>query len=882
MPTESDAPPLDAAPARLPVLVAVATFGLSGVAGLGYQIAWTRLFAVGLGHEMPGLLAVVTAFFFGLALGAILLDRVIARSERPGAWYAGLELLIGVWAVAVVLLAPALNEFAASAIGAEPPPARQWAIAFGLPLVVLLPATAAMGATLPAMERLTARLTGRTTTVAGLYAANTAGAMAGILATAFIIIPVLGLRTTVFLLAAVNVGCAVAAWLVAARAAEGRPDPSAAEDVADDAGDTPETGRGGLRLATTAAFTGFLGIGFEVAGVRVIAQVLENTVYTYASTVAVFLGGTAIGAAAWQRFGPKGSFAAAATWLLQSIALGVGFGMLIMPAARDIARGVGDTASGLLGPAAGGLAGEIFVAILVFGPATIAMGAMFSHLVQSGRGRRGGIGTLAGLNTLGACAAPPIIGVVAIPAIGSGWTLTILAAGYFLLLPPGSFTRLRLAPGIATVALLILIPQDMRLVQPVTGGQHVAQYYREGVMATVSVTAFADGGRTLKVNDEFSMGGTTRSFMDRRQAHIPLMLHPNPERALFLGVGAGLTAGAATTHGDLEVTAVELVPEVVDVLEAFEPMNRAGELDRVVVADARRFVRSSDESWDVIIADLFHPARDGAGGLYTREHFEAIRRRLAPGGLVCQWLPMHQLSGPTAGTVIRTFRSVFPNASGWIAHYNPRSLVLGLVATIGPDGPEGEDPPPVDVDEAGTRLPGRAAARDRGGLLLQDLTETALTVPLNLTGTWVLSPEGLERLAGDGPINLDDRPVVTFTAPWYTYATVESALVRTDEILAAAGTPVGVDGTIDESALESASPAVRHRAARDAFLRFGQADTRGDVAAADRALIDAARISRDFTVAITIARNRWRQRMQTDPEGATALIRELEMALLRR
>ena len=121
----------------------------SGVAGLGYQIAWTRMFSAGLGHEVPGMLAVVSAFFAGLALGAFTLDRAVGRARRPGLWYVGLELAIGLWALATVALIPFANELAYTLIGAESDPVRHWLVAFLIPAITLLPATTAMGATLP-------------------------------------------------------------------------------------------------------------------------------------------------------------------------------------------------------------------------------------------------------------------------------------------------------------------------------------------------------------------------------------------------------------------------------------------------------------------------------------------------------------------------------------------------------------------------------------------------------------------------------------------------------------------------------------------------------------------------------------------------------------
>jgi spermidine synthase len=163
---------------RRPLFAAI-LFLLTGLAGLGHQIVWMRAFAIGLGHELPSVLAVITAFFGGLALGAWLLDGRIGRSPRPGLWYAGLELVIAGWAIVVILLVPALNDLAAQWTGAEPTPWRHGLVAFALPLIGLLPATFAMGASFPAMERLVARRARQPAVVGGLYAWNTIGAMLG-------------------------------------------------------------------------------------------------------------------------------------------------------------------------------------------------------------------------------------------------------------------------------------------------------------------------------------------------------------------------------------------------------------------------------------------------------------------------------------------------------------------------------------------------------------------------------------------------------------------------------------------------------------------------------------------------------------------------------
>src|SRR5207247_1000308 len=118
---------------------------------------------------------------------------------------------------------------------------------------------------------------------------------------------------------------------------------------------------------------------------------------------------------------------------------------------------------------------------------------------------------------------------------------------------------------------------------------------------------------------------------------------------------------------------VELVPEILEMLPYFEPHNNAPARHPQLTlhaADARRFVRVSKAQYDVIVADLFHPARDGAGALYTLEHFSAIRDRLAPGGLFCQWLPLYQLDDFTLRVIVRTFLEVFPLSRAYLLRPN--------------------------------------------------------------------------------------------------------------------------------------------------------------------------------------------------------------------
>lgn len=359
-------------------------------------------------------------------------------------------------------------------------------------------------------------------------------------------------------------------------------------------------------------------------------------------------------------------------------------------------------------------------------------------------------------------------------------------------------------------------------------------------MASVAVIEDARGDRVLRVDNRFQMGGTAAAAAEYRHAHIPLLLHPAPRRALFLGLGTGISFGAAALHPGLAGDGVELLPEVVRVLPEFEPYNhspggRPGL--SVYVADARRFVRAAATDYDVVVADLFHPARDGAGSLYTLEHFRAVRMRLAEGGLFCQWLPLHQLDENMLRIIVRTFLEVFPEGQAWLLRFNVDAPVLGLVGSPAPRryGP----------DWVERRLPDPALAGE--------LKKLALADSVRFFGNFLAGPERLRGFAGDAALNTDDRPRVNFGAPQFVYRGAAETYGRLLALLRL-GTPSpkellgdGADGAADAGAAAFARRLEGYWKARDVYLAGLVDEAEGREARAVDRFLESARLSDDFT-----------------------------------
>jgi spermidine synthase len=828
----------------------VAVF-LAGVPTLALQLVWARRLTAGLGHEFAAVLSVTTATLLAMAAGAWTLHGRIAGSPRPGRWAAALPALAGLWVLASTPLVPSAGDAAAAWTGLDGGALHQWLAGLAATLLVAGVPAALLGAAFPALERAGRAGCVPAISVGGVYALNTLGALAGLGLAVGGTMPAFGFAATQAALGGVLVLAAALARSAglrpgavplpssdsAVRAARpefpaGRPDP------------WPELD--GVRLHVTAGVTGLLGLGAELACVRGLAQVTDNSLFSFAAALAAYLAGTAVGAGLAARIAPAGAIQSLA-FAPGLIIAGFSLGLPVLAFAPEIA------------PVLAQWPGEGFAATLIlalgvlFAPAA-GMGFFFAWLAQAGAARAGSLARVLAVNLLGGALAGPLLLLGLLPWLGLADTLALIVAGYFGLLPFRRRPRW-IGPVAACGALACLTVLAVRLENLPAGTTRLAR--REGALATVEVLRSPDGARTLRVNRRLQQGGTATAAAAQRHAHLPLLLHPTPREALFLGLGTGITMSGAAAHG-VRADGVELLPEVVALLPQFAPENApvgARPDWRVFTADARRFVRAATNRYDVIVADLFHPAVDGAAFLYTREHFAALRARLAPGGLVCQWLPLHQLDLDGVRLVARTFLDVFPEATLWLLRFNADVPVLGLIAAVeGPLRPDAKT------------LAARLAAEP----LVGALRPQALPDPVRLLGSRAADADALRAWAGAGPRNTDDRPHLLFAAPRADLAEPPHARLLA---LLAGVSPGHAELADGDAALRARLEAFT--AARDEFLRGLADDAEGRRDAAVRRYLAAAARSADFTPAYAQAALVAGAYRRENPAQARAILEEL-------
>ncbi len=835
---------------------------LSGFAGLGYQMVWSRMLAVSLGHEVAAVLAVVAAFFVGLAIGGFTLNNQIHKSTHPQRWYVGFELLIAAWSLVLIFIIPFYNQWTAQVIGVNPSPFWHWFVAFSASLLLLLPATFSMGATLPALERYWSGIaTGSGSKVARLYALNTLGAVIGTLFTSFVLIQSFGLNATLLLLACCNCVCAAVLSV-----AEGQVTHATSQSARG-----TERGSAYFRklLFVILFLTGLLGIGYEVIVVRLLSQILENTIYTFAAVLSVYLLGTAIGASVYQNVQKKISLYSEWYSVFSALLIGTVLSSSFCILCLYWSAGIYQSLWLQLGQGFfSAVFAELFVAGLVFFIPTAFMGALFSHLASRAK-EEFGLGRALGVNTLGASIAPLLFGVVLLPLLGAKTTLVLLLYSYccigILVLSSLSLRhRVAYLAPLLCITVITLSPLKFQFIELPDGSRLLK--HQEGVMATVAVVEDAAGHKHLKVNNHFTMGGTSSRFSDHRQTHIPLLLHGNASSLLYLGLGTGISFEAAQYYPNLSTTGVDLIPEVLPLISEFGVDVAGGSWSskpKLRAADARRYILADKSKYDVIVGEIFHPSRDGAGALYTAEHFSAIKNRLMKEGVFYQWLPLFQLDIPTLKIIVRTFTEVFPNSHMYLGHLSLTQPILCLA------GSEKE----FIFHEQWLLNKVSSPALQR------ELVSSRLNSDYALFGSLLAAKEQLVNFSKDAKINTDNHPVVSFQAPHFVYSSEEPADTRLLRL---------IDSFSDGDNLfryfgaeEFQAELERYRQARDEFIRVGVAHPPGsDLSAWAKQvtpeLLKIVSNSKQFTPAYRTLLGAAQSVAERDPRLAYAMLMSLE------
>jgi spermidine synthase len=723
---------------------------------------------------------VLAAYMGGLALGALLAERLLPRVTRPVLTYALLE--IGI-ALGAILAVPAMlwvaNVALQALFGNQPaPPDSDHA---GTTLFYLLSAFAAlalpttlMGATLPMLARYAVSEEAQIGRRIGLlYAMNTAGAVLGALLTAFVLLPELGLSKTIWVAAALNGAVFLLAVLLAKRVTP-PPAPKGYSLGPDEPlpGEKPPVVSAPAVRPRTPVFSSFPGTGWvlplmllagavaffqEVLWSRMLSHVVGSSIYAFGVMVASFLTGIALGGgvgAAVAKTRERAALALGLALIVAAIAAGVAYLFLesLLPSKGGLLQNT-RTVLGITVPM-----NALFSGLLLL-PMTIAIGMTYPLavriLARDADDAAPASARVYTWNTVGAIFGSLAAGFLVIPAVKYEGAIQIAViasaalgvAALWTLVPARRVVAI--AASVLAIAGCVLFrpqpPMQLLVTSPLNVGDKArVLHYDVGRSASVVVLS-QDGGLALRTNGlpealMESPGSLQRFSGEYWLSPLAVLARPDAREMLIVGFGGGSVVEAVPPSVQ-RIDVIELEPEVIEANRVTAHLRKRNPLAdprvNIIVNDARGALRLTAKRYDAIVSQPSHPWTAGASHLYTREFMQMARDHLNPGGVFVQWMNVNFMDEALMRSLTATLLSVFPE----VRLYRPDPTTVVFLASDLSMNPE------QHLAETGLPLRNAPLHYARFGINTVE----------DLVSALALESDGARRLASGAPIITDDE-----------------------------------------------------------------------------------------------------------------------------
>ncbi|MGD0552931.1 MAG: fused MFS/spermidine synthase [Sedimentisphaerales bacterium] len=671
-------------------------FFASGISGLIYEVVYLRILSRTIGVTAYATAVTLAAFMAGLALGSFIFGRLVDKRNDQLRIFALLQIWLAVFAIVTpLILIGSVNVYKFVSIITH-----QSATAISLSKVVvsflsLLVPTVLMGGTLPALTSYLVRqggMFGKNFSL--LYGLNTLGAVLGVVLSGFITIGAVGEWNTVFIGVAINLWVGFVAFVVYRRKLRFAGQTGVTRNVAVKAVDKrismySDTVRKMVLIAFM--ISGFTALAYEVVWTRQLILFLQTSIYAFSGMLAIFLVGVALGSMFMNRYVDR---------LRTPLLI---FGIL------ELAIGALSISNlYLFGPLDSTMLTRVLSPVVLVLPLTLLFGVIFpiaSLCYAKSTDLTGtSVGILYTFNAVGNVAGSLLTGFLFISLLGSSKTVIILGfvnimLGLVLLWLEPRTSRGYKLKFLLVVPVAVLLALGFKGRDPflavienriAKGANHYEIYHnRETVEGTV--TSFVKNGtKQLWIN---GYGQTVLCTETKLMAHLSVMLADKPKKMLVICFGMGTTPTSACIYDDLNITCVELVPEVYKCFpyyhsDAQKVISRPSV--RFIANDGRNFLLLSPDKYDVIIVDPSPPVYNaGTVNLYTREFFTLCREHLTPGGVMCLWFLGSSRQDNLY--ICKTFYSVFRNTTVW---NGPRGWGFYLFGT----------PSPTNVDRSKIEL----------------------------------------------------------------------------------------------------------------------------------------------------------------------------------
>jgi spermidine synthase len=780
VPPSPRTPEFDAA-RFLPLLLAL--FAASGCSALIYEIVWYQLLQLAIGSTAVSLGILLATFMSGLCLGSLALPRLRSR-QHPLRIYAWLELGIAACAILVLFGLPLIDRvyWAAAGYGLAGMLLRGLVCA-----ICLLPPTILMGASLPALARWIKASPRGVSWWGLLYGGNTVGAVFGCLLAGFYLLRIYDTAMATYAAAAINVAVALVSLALAARTPVRTSLGGGGEEPAESA----PVSASAWTVYVAIGLSGAGALGAEVIWTRLLGMLLGATVYVFSIILAVFLIGLALGSAvgAWlaRLVGPSGArlalgwcqilLTAGITWASVMIAESLPY----WPINPFLATSPWFT-----------FQIDLMRCLWTILPAAILWGASFplalAAVNSEGRDPARLVGGIYAANTFGAILGALAISLALVPWIGTRQSERVLVAfsaigALVVLAPRVHISRSRVGAAALAAALVVagllawrihpipgeLIAYGRRM--PMYGGKSKVLFTIEGRNSSVAITQWSDGAYEVDVNGHVE--ATTEPYdmrLQRMVGHLPAILHPNPRSVLGIGFGAGVSAGTFTRYPGIErITVCEIEPVVPPTSTRYFAKADYDVLHNprthIVFDDARHYLMTTRDRFDVIASDPLDVFVKGTAALYSKEYFEAVKAHLNAGGWFSLYVPLYESDERTVKSEVATFMDVFPYGTVWANTVNGQGYDMVF---LGP-----AEPLKIDVDQVEQRL-----ERPDYAPVATSMREIGVNSAVDLFSTFLGQKSDLEPWYRGADINRDRDLRLEYLAGWGINSSMEDILYR--------------------------------------------------------------------------------------------------------
>ncbi|MGB7722965.1 MAG: fused MFS/spermidine synthase [Bryobacteraceae bacterium] len=769
-----------------PVLLLL--FAGSGCSALIYEIVWYQLLQLAIGSTAVSLGVLLATFMGGLCVGSVGLPRLGLARRHPLRVYAVLEVGIALCGLLVLVGIPYIDRvYVAGAEHGMPGMLLRGLIC----AVCLLPPTVLMGASLPAIVRWVESTPRGVSWWGLLYGGNTVGAVFGCLLAGFYLLRIYNTATATYVAAAINLAVAAVSLGLAART----PAQAAAPASEEAAPARIEIGPGGhpqWPVYVTIALSGACALGAEVVWTRLMGMMLGSTVYVFSIILAVFLIGLAMGSGG-------------GSWLVRTVRGAPGARLALGWCQVLLTLGIAWTAYMIadslpywpINPLLAISPWHTFQLDMVrclwaILPPAILWGASFplalGAVAQPGEDPGRLVGGIYAANTLGAIVGALGVSLALIPWIGTRNServlLVVSALSALLVLAPHARRQRSkaLAAGLAASMLVAgllawsvdaipgeLIAYGRRMA--ISAGKAKILYTAEGRNSSVAISQWNDGAVEVDVNGHVE--ATTEPYdmkLQRTVGHLPALLHAHPQSVLGIGFGAGVSAGTFTTYPSIrKITVCEIEPIIPPISTRYFAREDYDVLDnprtRIVYDDARHFVLTTPEKFDIIASDPLDVFVKGTAALYSKEYFEAVKRHLNPGGMFTLYVPLYESDVKTVKSELATFMDVFPYGTVWANTVSGQGYDMVFLGQAGPLK--------INLDEIEQRLNSpdyRAVA--------ESLNEIGIHSAVDLLATYAGQKSDLEPWYRGAELNRDRDLRLQYLAGWGINSSLEDVIYR--------------------------------------------------------------------------------------------------------